>query len=88
MELFIRLRYNNPMTDETHNLTIEYLKAIRGDMKRMLDKQDHFEKLLLQTHLANATLIHEQSFLTKRIVELDGRLERVEVRLDINDPII
>ena len=88
MELFVRMRYNTPMTDETHNLTIEYLKAIRGDMKRMLDKQDHFEKLLLQTHLANATLIHEQSFLTKRIAELDGRLERVEVRLDIHDPIV
>jgi Mg2+ and Co2+ transporter CorA len=76
------------MTDEPHNMTLEYLKAIRADMKRMLDKQDHFEKLLLQTHLANASLIHEQSFLTKRIAELDGRLERVEVRLDIHDPLM
>lgn len=71
------------MTADLHHMTHEYLRAIRADMKRMLDKQDNFEKLLLHVHLSTATVVHEQSFLTKRIVELD---ERVESRLDLVDP--
>lgn len=70
---------------EPDNLMLEHLRAIRGDMARMVDRIDTMatEMTAIRLHLLGAVTIHEHDH--GDIAALKNRLDRIEKRLDLVD---
>lgn len=78
------------MTDQTENLILEYLRAIRGDIEGMKEKLGElFLRLVsveghlvrIDTHLAH---LSGDAFHTHaRVDALEARMDRIERRLEL-----
>ena len=68
--------YPQAMPDETNNLVLEHLRAIRGDISEMKLKIDELAG-------SYAGLLKIAASQGDAIVRLDRRIERIEKRLDL-----
>jgi hypothetical protein len=73
------------MSDNIDYLILEHLKAIRGDMETLkADMRDVKSRLLaMETHQAASHI--DSARQSSRLDELDTRLGRVEVRVNLTD---
>jgi hypothetical protein len=71
------------MSDNIEYLILEHLKAIRGDMETLkADMRDVKSRLLaMETHQAASHI--DSARQSSRLDELDNRLSRVEVRVNL-----
>ena len=70
--------------------TLELLRKFREETTRRFDKVDlSLRDLTEQARINNAhvaALVQHENFATTKFAELEARVERIEKRLDLNDP--
>ena len=73
------------MNEKVENLILEHLRSIRGDIARLTEKVDVLaaQDLTLKQHLAG--LLGQETVQDAKIAQIDGRLDRIERRLDLVD---
>jgi hypothetical protein len=73
------------MTVEPDNLVLEHLRAIRGDMARMMDRIDTMtaEMSAMRQHMGAMLTIQQHDH--GDIASIKVRLDRIDKRLDLVD---
>lgn len=73
------------MTEQTENLVLEILRAMRGDVQEIkADIRDLKTRVtMIEVRLGDFFALYAQQ--SQRIDRLENRLERVEQRLDLRD---
>lgn len=73
------------MTEETTNLVLEHLRAIRRDMARMADDMSGLKTEMSAMRHQMAAVITLQDRDHSDIADLKHRIDRIERRLDLVD---
>ncbi len=73
------------MTEETTNLVLEHLRAIRRDMARMADDMNGLKTEMSAMRHQMAAVITLQDRDHSDIADLKHRIDRIERRLDLVD---
>ncbi len=73
------------MTDDTTNLVLEHLRAIRTDIARLGNRLDTMsaELTAIRQHLGGVVTIQDHDH--GDIAEIKSRLDRIERRLELTD---
>ena len=73
------------MTDNIEYLILEHLKAIRGDLDTLKSDMRDVKARLLTMETYQAASHIDLARQSSRLDDLDTRLGRVEVRINLND---
>lgn len=73
------------MTQETDNLVLELLRAIRGDIAKAQGRLDDLTERLGSIEEQTSLLRRDMVRIDHRLDNFDKRLERIEKRLDLVD---
>lgn len=77
------------MSDQVENHTIEMMKRLRSEMSNRFDRIDNtLIDLLTQIRIHNthiSGLVQQENHTAGKIAELEGRLNRIERRLELRD---
>ena len=71
------------MTDETTNIIIELLRAIRGDLAKLTDKVDGLTQRVGSLERQVAIVHDDMAGIQMRLDRHDSRLDRIERQLDL-----
>ena len=73
------------MTDNVDYLILEHLKAIRGDLDTLKSDMRHVKTRLLSMESYQAANHLDSARQSSRLDELDTRISRLEVRVNLTD---
>lgn len=73
------------MTDETANLILEHLRALRTGQDGLREDIREVKTRLGLVEQQMATLGHMYAAVSLRLDRVEGRLDRIERRLDLTD---
>ena len=73
------------MTDDTTNLVLEHLRAIRSDIARLANRMETMavELVPIRQHLGGVVTIQDHDH--GDIAEIKSRLDRIERRLELTE---
>lgn len=71
------------MTDETANLILEILRAIRGDQAAMRAKVNNFADRMRGLEIRFGALESRFALVEERMAGIEARLDRIETRLGL-----